>query len=180
MLSGLFVAVITSLVTVRLALWQFHSEKWWERKAEVYTRLIEALYDMHCYHSEWLRDYESSDPGGDPESERRRAERRSETASRHKIAEQEVQKIAVIGAFVVSDAVAADLLEMQTQHGAAMSAYCDGALYDVVADCMTAVEKCLTSVREHAKQDLGIKRNLPPLVEILAPPAVSLVTKIIR
>ena len=58
LLTGLFIAVVTSILTVWLALWRFHSEKWWERKVELYSRLMEALFDMHSYNRQWLEDFE--------------------------------------------------------------------------------------------------------------------------
>jgi hypothetical protein len=48
-LSGLLIAIVTSFLTVRLAVWRFHSEKWWEKKAEIYAKLLEALFDMHLF-----------------------------------------------------------------------------------------------------------------------------------
>src|SRR6266498_5251425 len=110
LLSGLFIAVVTSILTVRLALWRFYSEKWWERKAELYSRLMEALYDMHLYHREWLDDYESQGGEESHEKEQKRKERSATLLSRHHKAQDEVRKIVVIGSFIVSDAVANDLM----------------------------------------------------------------------
>src|SRR5439155_2621706 len=103
LLSGLFVAIVTSILTVWLALWRFHSEKWWERKAELYSNLMEALYDMHCYHREWLDDYESQPEMESGEKEQIRKERLATLLSRNQKAEEEVRKIVIIGSFIVSD-----------------------------------------------------------------------------
>lgn len=47
--SGVFVAVLTSWLTVRFALRRFQSEKWFERRIDAYTKVIEALHFMkHC------------------------------------------------------------------------------------------------------------------------------------
>jgi len=45
-LAGLIIAFFTSLITVRLALKQFFSERWWERKADAYSKIVEALYHI--------------------------------------------------------------------------------------------------------------------------------------
>ena len=37
---------------------KFARERWWERQAEVYTRIIEALASMVYYHEEHLTAYE--------------------------------------------------------------------------------------------------------------------------
>jgi hypothetical protein len=93
-LSGLFIAVATSLVTVWLALWRFHSEKWWERKAELYSKLVEALYDMHSYSREWLEDYVSDQENERPEETQKRKQRLDELLLRHNRGEEEVEKTA--------------------------------------------------------------------------------------
>jgi hypothetical protein len=43
LLPSLVVAVFTSIVTVQLALRRFHAERWWERKTDAYSRIVEAL-----------------------------------------------------------------------------------------------------------------------------------------
>ena len=47
--AGLFVAVVTSVVTVRLSIKRFRSERWWERKVEAYTDLLSSLSDSKRY-----------------------------------------------------------------------------------------------------------------------------------
>ena len=47
LLVGLVVAVVASLVTVRLSLKRFYAERWWDRKADAYTRVIAALHQMN-------------------------------------------------------------------------------------------------------------------------------------
>lgn len=51
--SNVVAAVIVGifgLVTLRLGIAKFASEKWWERKAESYASVIEGLHKMHrCY-----------------------------------------------------------------------------------------------------------------------------------
>lgn len=48
-------SIITAIATVRLSLSRFRSERWWERKADAYSRLIEelALLQINC---EWWRE----------------------------------------------------------------------------------------------------------------------------
>jgi hypothetical protein len=56
LVSALVVAVVTSLLTVRLALRRFYSEKWWERKAAAYAVIMESMHhvrehaDTHLAH----------------------------------------------------------------------------------------------------------------------------------
>ena len=44
--GSLIIAVVAAVVTVRLSLSNFYSQKWWEKKAEVYFTLIESLGDI--------------------------------------------------------------------------------------------------------------------------------------
>ena len=177
-LSGLLIAVATSFLTVWLALRRFRSEKWWERKAELYSKLVEALYDMHCYSRDWLDDYEAVHEHESPEQQQKRKARLDERLARHQRGGEEVQKIAVIGSFVVSDAVAADIMRMRKEYAAAMATFHHADIYEVVGDCMKAVDECLARVREHAKEDLGIQRKLPPFLEKIEAPTLSTIIKI--
>ena len=172
-LSGLFVAAVTSMLTVRLALWRFHSEKWWERKAELYSRLMEGLFDMHSYNRQWLEDYELSIGEEDPAEEEKRKKHLDALWSRHQKAEDEVEKIVVIGAFIVSDAVADDLMQLRKANAAAMAELSHGDTYEVAGKCFNAIEDCLSRVREHAKEDLGVTRKLPPIVKRITPAVLS-------
>ena len=47
--SAIVIAVISARVTVHFALKRFYSEKWWERKTEAYTAIIEALHHVRNY-----------------------------------------------------------------------------------------------------------------------------------
>ena len=50
LITGIVIAVVSSFVsarvTVHYALKRFHSEKWWERKAEAYGAILEALHHV--------------------------------------------------------------------------------------------------------------------------------------
>src|SRR6266498_885711 len=49
-LSAILISAITSWITVRLSLKQFYSERWWDRKHEAYTSIIDALSDLVNYY----------------------------------------------------------------------------------------------------------------------------------
>jgi len=47
--ANLFVGVVIAWFTVKFALKRFYSEKWFERRLDAYTKIIEALHFMkHC------------------------------------------------------------------------------------------------------------------------------------
>jgi hypothetical protein len=43
---GLVMAVVSARVTLHYALKRFYFEKWWERKAEAYNSIFEALHHL--------------------------------------------------------------------------------------------------------------------------------------
>ncbi len=50
LVPALIVSMLTAYVTVKLATKQFYSQKWWEKKAESYSRIIEELsYQQYYY-----------------------------------------------------------------------------------------------------------------------------------
>ena len=47
--AGIPIALLSAWVTVKFAIRRFRSEKWFERRLEAYTKVIEALHFMkHC------------------------------------------------------------------------------------------------------------------------------------
>jgi len=54
-----FVGVVSSLFTTFLARKSFISERWWDRKADAYTRILEALVEMDRYHEGYYDDLTS-------------------------------------------------------------------------------------------------------------------------
>ena len=42
-ISGLAISIVTAVVTVRLSIRQFTTQRWWEKKTEAYSELIENL-----------------------------------------------------------------------------------------------------------------------------------------
>ena len=44
LVSGITIAILSSWLTVRLAMNRFQNEKWWELKAKTYMRAIESLH----------------------------------------------------------------------------------------------------------------------------------------
>jgi len=46
LVSAVFVSVVTAVLTVRLALRRFYSEKSWERRSAAYSEIIKALHHL--------------------------------------------------------------------------------------------------------------------------------------
>jgi hypothetical protein len=48
-LPSLILAIFTSILTVYFALRRFQKEKWWEKKEETYSKLLETLHHLKNY-----------------------------------------------------------------------------------------------------------------------------------
>jgi len=145
-ISGLIPAIIVSItayVTIKLSVKQFYSGKWWEKKAEAYSRIIENLSYLQYYFGEWysegLNEKKLTDKDKEKLSEGSRKTRES------------ITKTAVIGAYVVSDdtatALATLLRELEKEN----------PIGDWVGDidrCYGLVKECIEKIKEYAKADL--------------------------
>jgi len=124
---------------------------------------MEALFDMYFYNQQWLEDVENYMHEPETYSQTEAQKKHLESlGSRHEKANDEVQKIAVIGAFIVSDAVADDLMQLRKANAAAEAEFSDDPPGSV-KQSLKAIEDCIAQVREHAKEDLGITRKFPPI-----------------
>jgi hypothetical protein len=103
--SGLLVAIVTSIITVRLSLKQFYSQKWWENKWEYYSKTIESLYHIRHYEDRLLASEES----GVNLSDRRKKDLEEKT----KIGSDEIDRIISIGGFIVSKETIQSLLKLR-------------------------------------------------------------------
>src|SRR5947209_3131310 len=57
LICGVAITIVSALVTVRLALHRFYSEKWWEKKLAAYVTVIEALFQVKLYMDEQIESY---------------------------------------------------------------------------------------------------------------------------
>ena len=145
-LGGILISAITSIITVRLALKQFYSQKWWERKADAYSTIIEALYhvqnDLGSVFSDAIGEIQLSE------------ERKKILAEDSKKGYAEIYKAEGIGAFVISKEAAQSLTQLRRRFNSE-----DPSMNWVerINNDFSAVEKCLKEIRYHAKRDLHIK-----------------------
>lgn len=52
------VTAITAYITIRCSLKQFFSQRWWEKKVEAYSNIIEHLSYLQYYFGEWFDEDE--------------------------------------------------------------------------------------------------------------------------
>lgn len=143
LIPGVVVSIITAYVTVQLSMGQFYSQKWWEKKAEAYSNIIEHLSYLQYYFEEWFaegvheKDLSSSD--------------KAKLSEGYRQARESIVKAAAVGAFIVSDKTTLALetflreLEKKDQKG------------DWVGDidrCYGSVKECIEKIRKYAETEL--------------------------
>lgn len=146
-LSSLMVAVITAFVTVKLSLRRFYTERWWEKKAEVYSKIIEALHRYKIYDEKKLKiemEYPRKD---NDELEKSLSVQWAESNA-------EIEKAADLGAFIVSKEVESILTDFLNRK---IGDPDYEPLFEIIEADLKKVKKCLSEVKSAAKKDLGIK-----------------------
>ena len=81
---------------------RLYSEKWWQRKEQAYTEIIEALYDLLQYCEIKKEDY----------GEREESETMKDMADKYTLAYWKVKKATTIGAFSLSAEAAKVLIDL--------------------------------------------------------------------
>jgi len=113
-ISGLLIAIVTAIVTVRLSLRQFYSQKWWGKRAEAYTSILESLHYMKRSFDEEF----NADLMGRELSEARQKQLRKKFLSGY----DELQKRLDISHFILSDEANKALKEFKADYQEAKDA----------------------------------------------------------
>ena len=144
-LAAILISAITSWITVRLSLKQFYSQKWWERKADAYSTIIEALYHVKN-NTERFIDIEM----GRLILTEKEKQTLIETSRK---GYEEIYKAESIGAFVVSEEVIQSLTKLRKKiEGIEVRGI---SIIDDLSDTLSAVNDCLKEIRICAKQELN-------------------------
>lgn len=145
--SQVVIAVVAAYATVKLSTSAFSSQKWWERKADAYSSIIEALSNQIA--DAWkLMEAEERHPDESKVSSPEQIARRQE-------AQRRIDQAAAMGAYIISDAAAQHLEVLRRELADADSA---SSLYDFASAEYAAMNKCLAALRKCAHADLGLKR----------------------
>ena len=143
--APILVAIITSVVTVRLSVRAFSSQRWWERKADAYSSIINALSQELA--AAWrILDAEERGQSGAPDGTEARTRRREAQLRLHEAASE--------GAFFISESAAKHLDKLRV--ALAGIDIPGGGLYEHVEAEYAALDTCLAGIRECAHRDLGV------------------------
>ena len=149
-------SLLLVVVAVRLSLWNFYSQKWWERKADTYSTILESLAAIVTHGivaTEVVLTAETPEGVADAMKSpvgRRLAERRNESEAR-------IEHLTTMGTFVVSEDVAKHLNSLRQER----SEIVRGLSEDSVEDQRTflindgrAVDKAINAIRECGQREL--------------------------
>jgi hypothetical protein len=145
-LPGLIVAIITSVVTVRLSLTRFYAEKWWEKKHQVYADILEALHHLKKYSLEHL----------DAEQQRKEIppEKIKELDSDRKAFAREFDRLYDLASFQLSHKAVRILQEYRNNRIRVDEPV---SVYELIENDADAAIDCLTKLTTEAKKDLRIR-----------------------
>jgi hypothetical protein len=142
-LTAIVIAAISSWITVQLSLRKFRAEKWWEKKVDVYSKVIEALHNSKMFaHYHLEAEYHGSHllEGQD-----------KELRERAKAANDEILKAIDVGAFIFSDEALARLQKYQKESEEAGN---HQSWFEYLEADLAATDSCLKDLIQIAKRDI--------------------------
>jgi hypothetical protein len=144
--TGIVIAAVSSWITVQLSLKRFRSERWWERKAQAYEKIIGALHDSKAFADKHLEAEYSG---------RKIAEEKDkELRARSKVAHEEIEKAIDTGSFLLSDEALSRLKQYQKD----MEKASDTQMwFEYLEGDLAATSNCLKDLIQIAKKDLRAK-----------------------
>ena len=143
LIPGVIVSIITAYVTVQLSMKQFYSQRWWEKKAEAYSHIIEHLSYLQFYFGEWFNEGANIRELGDRDKER--------LLEGYRQARESIAKAAAIGAYIVSEDTVSALAKLL---GEIEEEDPKGNWVGDMDRCYGLVKECIAKVKEYARVDL--------------------------
>jgi hypothetical protein len=144
LLPALAVSIITAYIAVRLSLKQFYSQRWWDKKAEAYSLILEHLSYLKYYYGEWIDELQLDITMSEDHQKR--------LNDGYQQSKESIIKAAAIGEFIISEtagqAVAKLLSELTNLHF-------EADLNTIVERSYAAAGECIKTVKEEAKEALS-------------------------
>ena len=156
MIKSIVVSVITVFVTVQLSLRRFRTEKWWERKSESYSKIVEALHGLKNYYEQELHVFAENEHLNYLSIEEKKTYGASTTVllRQYQTATSELAKAIDVGSFVISDEAVKILETYQSRPQLDRDT---NSLFDVFNQNLKYVKECLQNFKIVAKKDMGFK-----------------------
>lgn len=143
---GVLIAIITAVVTVRLSLRRFHSEQWWLRKADSYSKIVESLHQIKTYCEDQMEYIEMHEEPSD--------DKEKELQQKLKKASAEIRKAVDIGSFFISLEAERTMVNLWDEIEKAKN---EPSFYEYLNFKLKCVNTALKSMKTQASKDLGVK-----------------------
>ncbi|MFH1768697.1 MAG: hypothetical protein ABH858_06030 [Candidatus Omnitrophota bacterium] len=143
--TAIVISFISSWITVHLSLRRFRTEKWWEKKVDAYSKVIEALHNAKAFSTANM----SAEENAGKISNSDQTSLRARTCE----ANEEIFKAMDVGGFLLSKDALSSLKQYRKD---ATAAEHEQSWYGHLEQDWAATEKCLKDIIEIAKKDLKI------------------------
>ena len=145
-LPGLIITIITATIAVHLSLRRFHSEQWWVRKADSYSKIVESLHEIKTYCEDQMEYIEMHEEPSD--------DKEKELQQKFKKASAEIRKAVDMGSFFISLEAERAMVNLWDQMDKARN---EPSFYEYLNFKLKCVNRALKSIKIQASKDLGIK-----------------------
>lgn len=141
----ILIPILTAAITVKLSLNKFRTEKWWEKKTETYSGIVDALHKLKNYCEQKLEaEYRPNSLS---------KEKEKELQNQYNQAYQEVTKAIDVGSFIISKEA---LKVLQDYENRPQLNWNENPLWDIIEHDLDYTKTCLKNFKKEAKKDLGI------------------------
>lgn len=141
--ANLIVAIIVAVLTVQLSIHRFRKEKWWEKRVEAYSRIVEALHDTKAFSVVHL---DAEERAIDIPADKKQA-----LIKRWKTANDAILKAIDVGAFLLSNTALERLQKYQKEEQKAQK---EQGWYSMLDASWSAADSCLKDLIKLPKKTL--------------------------
>lgn len=147
-IKALLVPILIALITIKISLRKFRTERWWEKKTETYSSVIDALHKLKNYCEQKLEnEYNQVSYGKGNLSK----EKEMDLYKQYKQAHQEVIRVIDVGSFIISEAA---LKVLSVYQNRPKLNWDEDWLGDVIKQDLKYTTICLENFKKEAKKDL--------------------------
>ena len=147
-IPGIIISIFTSIITVRLSLRQFRSQKWWELQREAYSKIIEELSLLQIHYARWFEESVGIVNLNEEE--------RAKLHIYYRNANECISKVSAMGAFIISQDTVDILIKLSKELEDQEYSMNTGDWASAFDNSYGLVKEAISKIRELAKNELSI------------------------
>lgn len=153
-IPGIFISFLTAFLTVRLSLKKFHHERWWDRKADLYSNILDSLHQRINYLRNEGKEY-YLEQGDYPLTDEMK-NKSNELYKKNLESLDHIARVRDIGSFIISKEA---IEELTTGLKSGLTGKDWSEMYppDFYQKELDTVNNCLQRIIIIAKKDLEVK-----------------------